>query len=141
MLRKPTDEKNPGDWFLLAADRLKAADSLWKHEGFTAAGIELLQESLERYLKGYLIAKGWRLIRTHDLEELIGDAKTFDAAFGKFVGLAEELTEDFFLQHYPGHDMTELGLNYEQMRNQTTELVDLIKNSLPQFLIQPGTNK
>jgi HEPN domain-containing protein len=141
MLRKPTDEKNPADWFLLAADRLKAADSLWKHEGFTAAGIELLPEALERYLKGYLIAKGWRLIRTHDLEELISDAKTFDPAFAKFVALAEELTEDFFLQHYPGHDMTELGTNYEVMRNQTSELVNLITQSLPKYFPQTDQNK
>lgn len=68
MLRKKTKANDPGDWFAFARERLAAADSLWKHEGITPAGIECLQESVERYLKGYLVAKGWRLVKTHDLK-------------------------------------------------------------------------
>ena len=30
MLRKHSDENDPADWFYLAADRLKAADILWR---------------------------------------------------------------------------------------------------------------
>ena len=58
MLRKLSNESDPADWFYLATDRLKTADLAWKVEGLTASGIELLQESVERYLKGYLIARG-----------------------------------------------------------------------------------
>jgi divalent metal cation (Fe/Co/Zn/Cd) transporter len=54
-----TDEKRPADWFSLGAERPKATNSLRKAEGITFSGIELLQEAVERYLKGYLIAKGW----------------------------------------------------------------------------------
>ncbi len=50
-----TDEKHPADWFSLGAERLRATDSLRKAEGITFSGIELLQEAVERYLKGYLI--------------------------------------------------------------------------------------
>ena len=76
-----SDENDPKDWFYSATDRLRAADSLWRTEGFTHSGIELLQEAMERYLKGFLIAKGWRLARTHDLRRLIQDACGYDAGF------------------------------------------------------------
>ena len=62
-----TDEANPQDWFLLAGERLSAADVLYAESGSTYTGIEILHEAVERYLKGFLIAKGWRLRKVHDL--------------------------------------------------------------------------
>lgn len=126
-----SDETNPKDWFYSAADRLQAADVIWRIEGLTHSGIELLQESVERYLKGFLIAKGWKLARTHDLRALLAEAQKFDVQFANFKAMSVELTEDFFAQHYPGGDWTELGKNYETLRKQTGELVDLIRQNLP----------
>ena len=139
MRRKLSDETNPADWFYLADDRLHAADLLWKTGGLTPSGIELLQAAAERYLKGYLIAKGWHLIKTHDLEELVAKAASFDQSFSRFVRFAEELTEDFFAQHYPGQDWSQVGLNYETLRQQTGELVLLIQSLLPQQFPPPAS--
>jgi HEPN domain-containing protein len=133
MLRKQSSDKNPADWFYSASDRLKIADLAWANEGLTQSGIELLQESVERYLKGYLVAKGWTLKRTHDLDVLLIEAKRFDVRFDQFRSLADELTRDFFAQHYPGGDWTDLGRNYETLRQQTGSLVELIKQNLPQY--------
>jgi HEPN domain-containing protein len=133
MQRKQSDENDPADWFYLAGDRLKIADLAWKHEGLTASGIELLQESVERYLKGYLIARGWKLIRTHDLDYLVTTAADFDPRFKQFQQFAEQLTEDFFAQHYPGEDWQLVGRNYETLRKQTDELIRLIQESLPVY--------
>ena len=87
MQHKLSDETNPADWFYLAKDRLHAVDVLWKADGLTASGIELLQEAAERYLKGYLIAKGWRLIKTHDLEKLVVEASLFVHLLAALRGL------------------------------------------------------
>ncbi|WCJ58164.1 HEPN domain-containing protein [Fontisphaera persica] len=133
MLRKQSSENNPADWFYSAADRLKVADLAWKAEGVTQSGIELPQEAVERYLKGYLVAQGWRLRRVHDLGALLADAMQFEPRFAQFKNLADELTEDFFAQHYPGGDWTELGKNYAQLREQTHHLVELIRELLPHF--------
>ena len=133
MLRKKTSEKDPADWFSFASERLRGADVLWKHEGLTATGIETLQEAVERFLKGYLIAKVWKLIKTHDLTHLLKEAMILDPRFARFENLAEDLTEDFFAQHYPGMDTTRIGENYETLRQQTGELVALVRESLPQF--------
>ena len=132
MLRRQTDEKDPRDWFWFAEERLKGADLLWQHAGLSPLGIESLQEAVERYLRGFLIAKGWRLKRIHDLTKLVEEAIAYEPRFSAFLDLADELTKDFFAQHYPGGDLTDVGENYEHLRQQTGVLVVLIKELLPQ---------
>jgi HEPN domain-containing protein len=140
MLRRPTNDNDPADWLAFAAERLQAADILWTHGGLTATGVETLQESAERYLKGFLIANGWQLVKTHDLPRLVREAKAFDPAFASFDALARELTEDFFAQHYPGGDLTHVGENYEKMRQQVGELAGLIQQKLPKYFPQKSNN-
>ena len=132
MLRKQSSDKDPGDWFYSGSDRLRIADLAWKEEGLTQSGIELLQEAVERYLKGYLVAKNWNLKKTHDLDVLLIEAIRHDLEFNQFRNLADELTKDFFAQHYPGGDWTDIGQNYEILRKQAGKLIDLIRHSLPQ---------
>lgn len=133
MLRKKTSEKDPADWFAFAEERLRGADVLWKVEGLTATGIESLQEAAERFLKGYLIAKGWELVKTHDLSRLIREAEKLDARFKSFEQFGASLTEDFFAQHYPGSDTTDLGDDYETLRQQMGAMLELIHSSLPEY--------
>lgn len=59
------------------------------------SGIELLQEAVERLLKSYLIAMGWQLVKTHDLEALLRSALRYDPAFARFQRLATDLTRTF----------------------------------------------
>jgi HEPN domain-containing protein len=126
-----TDESNPAHWFAFAAERLLAADVLSRHDGTSASSVEALQEAAERYLKGFLIAKGWALKRTHDLKVLVKDAAAFVPEFSRFLDLAERLTAEFFEQHYPGGDLTHVGETYPEMRKQVGELVGIIQGSLP----------
>ena len=126
-----TSEGNPHDWFRLAADRLRVADSAREHEGITYSGIELLQEAVECYLKGYLIAQGWRLERTHDLRKLVDEACKHDSTFAKFTDMAQSLTEQFWAQHYPGDDLDDVGTDYDELRQQAGELIALILKCVP----------
>ena len=61
------------------------------------------------------------MVRTHDLTDLIASATDFDAGFRTFEDLAEELAEQFFLQHFPGNDLTDVGKNYLALRCQTDD--------------------
>jgi HEPN domain-containing protein len=96
-----TDETNPADWFLLARERLEAADAVRAARGACYSAVELLQEAIERYLKGYLIGKGWPLQRIHNLSTLLDAAIRKDARFKEFADLCEGLTAQFWEQHYP----------------------------------------
>lgn len=128
---KRSDENNPADWFCPASDRLRTADLVWNAEGLTPSGSEPLQEVVKRFLKGYLIVKGWSLVKTHDLS--LSGAMLFDARFGKFTSLAHELTRDFFAPHYPGGSRQIIGRHYPDLRRQTGELVGLVQDCLPQY--------
>ena len=114
---------------MLAGERLRAADALRRSEGITYSCIELLQESVERYLKGYLISRGWKLERIHDLNRLVDAAALYDRQFRAFAPLAQSLTEQFQAQHYPGDELDDVGSDYDELRQQAGELVSLILSS------------
>jgi HEPN domain-containing protein len=126
-----TRETNPADWFLLASERLRAADALFGSLGSTWSGIELLHEAVERYLKGWLIGKGWTLVKTHDLQHLMAEAVAREPAFNAFMSLAIDLTDRFFAQHYPGDDLTDVETHYPELRRQTDGLLRLIRGDSP----------
>lgn len=133
-----TEENNPHHWFLLAEERLRSADVLYAHVGATYAVVELLQESVERYLKGFLVAQGWTLQRIHDLAFLNDEAKRYDVRFEQFDDLSERLTEQFWAQHYPGGDLSAVGADYKELRKSVGDLVMLIRSVLPQHFQQNG---
>lgn len=126
-----TDETNPQDWFLLAKERLAAADALRKAIGPSLSGVELLQEALERFLKGYLIGRGWPLRKIHNLSHLLDVAIAYDVQFKTYADLCENLTAQFWAQHYPGDDLTDVGADYDELREKATGLI---------FLLQPNAS-
>ena len=123
-----TRESNPDDWIFLAQERLRAADLLHAAGGISLSGIELLQESVERFLKGWLVGRGWQLQKVHDLSHLLQACIDRDARFEVFQDFTDSLTEQFWAQHYPGGDISGVGSNYEAMRNQVSALVVLVLN-------------
>ena len=125
-----TDPGNPGDWLVLARDRLEKADALHDRFGPSWSGIELLHEAAERYLKALLVAKGWKLVKTHDLNLLLAEAAEFNEECARFQEIAGNLTEQFWEQHYPGGDLDQVGQDYDEVRSQLGELVALIEKSV-----------
>lgn len=122
-----TSESNPNDWFVLAKERLESADALVGSRGVCLSAVELLQESVERYLKGFLISRGWELERIHDLNRLLDFCMDYSVDFNRFVPLVQSLTEQFWAQHYPGDDLSEVGADYPDLRRQAGELIALIE--------------
>jgi HEPN domain-containing protein len=121
-----TDETNPNDWFLLGRERLEAADAVRGVCGVCYSAVELLQEAVERYLKGYLVGTGWPLQRIHNLSTLLDAAVQRDARFKSFADLCEGLTAQFWEQHYPGGDLADVGADYDLLRSEVTKMVSLI---------------
>ena len=118
-----TDETLPAHWYLLAKERMEAADALLATRGACYSAVELLQESVERYLKGFLIGKGWPLQRIHNLSTLLDAAVEIDSQFKSFADLCENLTAQFWEQHYPDGDLTDVGADFEELRQQAGKLV------------------
>ena len=121
-----TDETNPNDWFMLGRERLDAADAVRSARGVCSSAVELLQEAVERYLKGYLVSTGWPLQRVHNLSTLLDAAVQRDARFKLFADLCEALTAQFWEQHYPGGDLADVGADYDLLRAEAAKMVSLI---------------
>ncbi len=73
----PLEESEyPRDW-------LRIADKDWRRMGQAlddGDGEEAgfwLQQAVEKYLKAYLLSKGWALRKIHDLEVLVNEATAY----------------------------------------------------------------
>ena len=127
-----THDNNARDWIRTAASRLRSADILYSSEGASEAAVELLHEAAERFLKAFLVKNGWELRRIHDLGALVAEAEAFDPAFEKFADVADQLTDQFWAQHYPGGDLAEVGHDYETMREAVGWLAQRVEEAIAQ---------
>jgi HEPN domain-containing protein len=48
-----------------------------------------LQQALEKFLKAYLLGKGWRLKKVHTLQSLLDEAAVHNGGLLPFRGLCE----------------------------------------------------
>jgi len=90
----------PKDWFAKAAQDMKRVDALLAINDDEGAGFHL-QQAVEKYLKGYLLGRGWPLKRTHDLDDLLDDALTFDSHFEIFRDACRFSGEFYVSERYP----------------------------------------
>lgn len=65
------------------------------------AKILVKEEYLDIYLKGFLISKGWKLKRVHDLEMLITEAVSFGAGLQNYLDFGRKLTAFYYEERYP----------------------------------------
>ena len=75
-------------------------------------------------MKGYLLSKGWKFRRVHELDELLDETLLYDRAFEKFRSLCEMATEYYIEERYPLLISTEL--NKEEIGKVLKETEELI---------------
>ena len=90
----------PADWIEKARRDLRRVKVLLADDDTEGAGFHL-QQGLEKYLKGYLLSRGWKLERIHDLVKLLNYAKDYDSSFEQFRALCEKVTDYYVLDRYP----------------------------------------
>jgi HEPN domain-containing protein len=112
----------PRDWFKKAEEDLKAAEILLKEESLGIAGF-LLQQAVEKYLKGYLLSRGWELKRIHDLVDLLNAVVTYDKSFEIYRSTCQQITEYYTEERYPFLDTSEL--TREEIETALTEVKNL----------------
>ncbi len=89
------------EWFRKAQHDLETAQLLYKNEGYTEIIAFHIQQALEKYLKGYLIANGCKLRKIHDLEDLLSAAIEFDPTFADFLNVCRKATKYYMDSRYP----------------------------------------
>ncbi|MDI6884856.1 MAG: HEPN domain-containing protein [archaeon] len=60
-----------------------------------------LQQAIEKYLKGYLLSKGWKFKPVHDLERLLDEVVQFDTNFEQFRDICQRINPYYIEERYP----------------------------------------
>ncbi len=122
----PEESTYPADWLRVAAADIERV-SRRLSEGDVADAAVHLQQALEKYLKAFLLSRGWKLERIHDLRALLEEAAGYEPGLKRFRRLCAEVTAYYFQERYPifgaGPDEAEVRSNLEQAQ----ELVALIE--------------
>jgi HEPN domain-containing protein len=87
------------DWLRIGAKDLKRAEHLLSIDDPEGADYHL-QQSVEKYLKGFLLYKGWKLKRIHDLEVLLNDAVKYEKTLEKYRNLLQKVTSYYVIDRY-----------------------------------------
>jgi HEPN domain-containing protein len=90
------------DWFRFAREDLAAAQELAGRGSFHHQACLLSQQSAEKYLKAFLLSKGWKLVRTHELSQLAGECCSYDESFQTLYPPCELLNKYIIAGRYPG---------------------------------------
>ena len=91
------------DWYRFAAEDLAAAKELHHERGYFFHQTCLLcQQSAEKYLKAFLLSRGWKLARTHELSRLVTECFDYDESFEVLYPPCELLNGYIITGRYPG---------------------------------------
>lgn len=116
----------PRDWFRKADADVQTVEILLTHGGNMEVAAMHIQQTVEKYLKGYLLSTGWELDRIHDLPALLDEAVARSNAFEQFRVFCETVNAFYFEARYPF--MVEPPPE-EEVRNfleQTKQLIEFI---------------
>jgi len=94
------ESQYPKDWFRVGDREIERARNLLKLGDLEGAGFNI-QQAVEKYLKGYLLSKGWVLKRIHNLETLLNEAIGFDPSFEMYRAYCQKTTQYYVEERYP----------------------------------------
>jgi HEPN domain-containing protein len=127
----PLEESHyPRDW-------LAIGDKDWRRMGQALddgdaeeAGF-WLQQAVEKYLKAYLLAKGWTLRKVHDLEVLMNEAASHMPNSRQFSKACRKISGYYLAERYPFMGSPLITVDDVSLsRDEITRLVESIRREL-----------
>lgn len=88
------------EWIKIARKDWTRLHHMLEKEDAEAAGF-FLQQSLEKYLKAFLLHHGWGLRKIHELDALLDDAVKYNPDLKNFYTLCERISGYYFVDRYP----------------------------------------
>lgn len=114
----------PADWLRIAERDLQRVTHLLAVHDPAAAGF-FLQQAVEKFLKAFLLARGWALERIHDLEVLLNAALAYDPSLETFRTVCQKITVFYVVERYPL--IVDSSLTEEDVRKALEEVEALIE--------------
>lgn len=119
----------PLDWLKIARKDWRRIQNMLEKKDAEAAGF-FLQQSLEKYLKGFLLQQGWKLKKIHELDALLDDAIKYNVNLKVFYELCERLSGYYFADRYPPFGAEELTC--EDIEKGVEEAKKFIRTMFPE---------
>ncbi len=104
----PEESLYPLDWLHIVERDFSRVERLLDIDDAQAAGF-VLQQATEKFLKAYLLSRGWRLRRIHDLDVLLNAAIKYDESFDAFRESCQTITTFYIIDRYPVMTNVELS--------------------------------
>ena len=98
---KKADSKIPKDWLNRANHDISDANLLFRDGGYADTVCFLCHQAVEKYLKGYLLAKGIEYPRIHNLPELLDLCVEMNGEFVDFIDNTKYLNQFYIESRYP----------------------------------------
>lgn len=119
----PEESLYPADWLRIAEKDLVRVGQLLDLQDPEAAGF-YLQQAVEKFLKAFLLSRGWKLERIHDLEALLNVALVHMPSWEKFRPMCQKITAFYFVERYP--IFTDAGMTNEDVRDASEQVKELL---------------
>ncbi len=119
----------------VADDWLKIARKDWRRvqrnlrDRDVEASAFFLQQSLEKFLKAFLLSRKWKLRRVHELDALLDEAVKHQPNLESFRDLCERVSGYYFAERYP--PLGTLDLTSRDLKRDLDEAHDFVKAIFP----------
>jgi len=118
------------EWLERGKRDLETAKLLIKNSDFFDIILFHIHQAVEKYVKGFLISRGWALKKIHDLEFLLTEAIKYDIFFQEYLDFGRRLTGFYFEERYPPgpistYSKEEINKNLN-IANQILEKINII---------------
>jgi HEPN domain-containing protein len=84
-----------------------------------------LEQSIEKYIKSFLLERGWRLRKIHELDALLDEAAKHCPDLESFRDLCERVSGYYFIERYPA--LVDTGLTCEDIEKDIIEARRLVE--------------
>ncbi len=97
---KNEESKYFGDWFRIGGKEIERAERLFEDGDLNGAGFNI-QQAVEKYIRGYLLSKGWELRRIHNLDILLNYAIDHEPLLEEYRRDCIKITHYYVEDRYP----------------------------------------
>lgn len=120
----PKESLYPADWLRIAEKDWQRVERLLKENDPDLAGF-CLQQAIEKFLKAFLLSRGWELERIHNLDTLIDEATNYDTTFERYRSVCQKITGFYVIERYPFISHT--GLTEHDVQDALSQVKGLIE--------------
>lgn len=120
------ESRDPVEWFKKGQGDIERVPRRLQENDCEDAAFHL-QQAVEKYLKGFLIARGWPLRKTHNLSVLLDEAVKFLPELERYRSLCQQASALYVEERYPLFGEVPSRSELDQLFQQAQQLIGLLR--------------